>query len=81
MENPFRTDTKVSMMRICQFICVLAAVIVAITSMAIDRDLTSTAVLVSSLLGFAFTGKAQQSFAEGRADAGSQAKAENKELS
>lgn len=64
VDNPFLDNTHTSMMRICQFICVVASVIIAILCVVLGRDLGSSAALVGAILGPAFIGKAVQSFSE-----------------
>lgn len=63
-DNPFRDDSHTSMMRVCQFICVLTAAIVAVICVSLGRDLSTAAVLVGALLVPAFGGKAIQAFSE-----------------
>lgn len=70
MENPFRADTKVSIMRIIAFMCVLSALVIAILIVVLDRDLAGGAALVGAILTPAFIGKAMQSYAEGKDDTG-----------
>lgn len=63
-ENPFRADTKLSIMRILSFMCVIVALVVAILIVALDRDLAAGAAMVTAILTPAFLGKAVQTFAE-----------------
>jgi len=64
IDNPFRDDTHMSMMRVCQFMCVLTAAIVALVCVILGRELSTAAVLVGALLVPAFGGKAIQAFSE-----------------
>lgn len=61
----FRETGSFSMMRLTVFICVIAAVTIAIIGMVKGNDLNSLAVLISSFLVPAFSGKSIQSFTEG----------------
>ncbi len=64
----FSDGNKISMMRVVTFICVVCAAMVAVLSIILNRDLSGTATLVSSLLIPAFGGKAFQSYAEKKHD-------------
>lgn len=64
MENPLRSDTQSSSMRIMLLLCVLTAIVISILAVVLNRDLAATGVLVGTLIGPAFVGKGVQSFAE-----------------
>jgi hypothetical protein len=77
-DNPFREDTHTSMMRVCQFICVITAAIISIigaeaVSYAIKNQVAlqyiagiaaGIAGMITAILVPAFGGKAIQSFSE-----------------
>jgi hypothetical protein len=68
MENPFRSDTKVSTMRICMFMCVLSAVVLVIGTVVLMAlnfkiDLLGVAAIIGALLAGAFGGKVGQELA------------------
>jgi len=79
IDNPFRDDTHMSMMRVCQFMCVFTACIVAIMGAAgflyaivhekgllvLAGILAGIAAIITALLVPAFGGKAIQAFSEG----------------
>lgn len=74
MENPFSSATETSSMRICMFVCVIAAVAVGIMSVIWGRDLSATALVIAAFLTPAFAGKSVQSFAEVKGVADSEKK-------
>ena len=57
----FKETGSLSMMRLMGFMCVLAAVIIAIVGIYRGSDLSALGILISSFLVPAFTGKVFQS--------------------